>query len=286
MNLSLRSGFFPDCLKSAVIKPLLKKKGLELVISNFRPVSNLTFISKLIEKCVAKYFNSHMEDETLLPTYQSAYRASYSTETLLLRLHNDILYNMENQCITSVVAIDLSAAFDTVENSILMQVLKNRFGVTGNAEKWFCSYLENRKFVVEINDSQSKEVTINYSVPQGSILGPTLFSCYSSTLKDVMHNRSESIWGYADDSTFVDKFKVGQINDEETCVKNMENLLVEIKTWMTENWLKMNDSKTEFLYFGHPKQIDKTVYNEINVMDCTVKRSDASSYLDLLWIVT
>ena len=176
-----------------------------------------------------------MEDETLLPTYQSAYRASYSTETLLLRLHNDILYNMENQCITSVVAIDLSAAFDTVENSILMQVLKNRFGVTGNAEKWFCSYLENRKFVVEINDSQ--EVTINYSVPQGSILGPTLFSCYSSTLKDVMHNRSESIWGYADDSTFVDKFKVGQINDEETCVKNMENLLVEIKTWMTENWL-------------------------------------------------
>ena len=71
-----------------------------------------------------------MEDETLLPTYQSAYRASYSTETLVLRLHNDILYNMENQCITSAVAIDLSAAFDTVENSILMQVLKNRFGVT------------------------------------------------------------------------------------------------------------------------------------------------------------
>ena len=112
-------------------------------------------------------------------------------------------------------------------------------------------------------------------MPQGSILGPTLFSCYSSTLKDVMHNRSESIWGYADDNTFVDKFKVGQINDEETCVKHMENLLVEIKTWMTENWLKMNDSKTEFLYFGHPKQIDKTVYNEINVMDCTVRRSDA-----------
>ena len=75
-----------------------------------------------------------MENEDLLPTFQSAYRACCSTETLLLRLHNDILHNMENQCITSVVAIDLSAAFDTVENSILMDVLKARFGMTGCAE--------------------------------------------------------------------------------------------------------------------------------------------------------
>ena len=84
---------------------------------------------------------------------------------------------MEGQCVTSVITIDLSAAFDTVENSILMNVLSSRFGVTGNAEKWFNSYLQDRKFAVEINNTLSKEITINYSVPQGSILGPTLFSC-------------------------------------------------------------------------------------------------------------
>ena len=127
VNLSLCGGVFPDCLKMAIISALLKKKGLDIILSNFRPVSNLTCISKIIEKAAAGFFNAHMEREVLLPFYQSAYCANHSTETLLLRLYNDILHNMEGQCVTSVITIDLSAAFDTVENSILMNVLSSRF---------------------------------------------------------------------------------------------------------------------------------------------------------------
>ena len=85
--------------------------------------------------------------------------------------------------------------FDMVENSILMNVLSSRFGVTGNAEKWFSSYLQDLKFAVEINNTLPKEITINHSVTQGSILGPTLFSCYSSTLGNVVKNKSASLWG-------------------------------------------------------------------------------------------
>ena len=96
VNLSLRGGVFPDCLKMAIISPLLKKKGFDIIPSNFRRVSNLTYISKIIEKAAAGFFNAHMEREVLLPqSYQSAYRANHSTETLLLRLYNDILHKKE-----------------------------------------------------------------------------------------------------------------------------------------------------------------------------------------------
>ena len=256
VNLSLSSGTFPQQLKTAIITPLLKKDGLDPVYSNYRPVSNLTFLSKIIEKAAASSFYCHMESEYLLPKYQSAYRSGFSTETLLLKLPDDILENMEKQYITSLVAIDLSAAllenmekqyitslvaidlsaaFDTVENSILLDVLKNKFGETGQAESWFTSYLKERKFVVKVNDTVSRQVVIDYSVPQGSILGPTLFSCFSSTLCDIVNERSESVLSYADDNTFLDSFKAGNITRELEVVDRMENLLLEVKGWMTSN---------------------------------------------------
>ena len=97
VTLSLHGGEFPEGLKSAIVRPLLKKKGLDLALANYRPVSNLTYISKIIEKAVAILFDAHMDKESLLPKYQSAYRAGFSTETLLLRIHNDILKNMEEK---------------------------------------------------------------------------------------------------------------------------------------------------------------------------------------------
>ena len=111
----LSSGTFPQQLKTAIITPLLKKDGLDPVYSNYHSVSNLTFLSKIIEKAAASSFYCHMESEHLLPKYQSAYRSGFSTETLLLKLHNDLLENMEKQYITSLVAIDLSAAFDKTQ---------------------------------------------------------------------------------------------------------------------------------------------------------------------------
>ena len=127
--------------KIAIIRPLLKKHGLRLVHSNYRPVNNLPFLSKVVEKVVLDQFRKHCDNNKMIPDYQSAYCANYSCETALLKIKNDILWAMERQDITALIAIDLSVAFNTVDHNIIIEVLHRRFGVTDTALEWFASYL-------------------------------------------------------------------------------------------------------------------------------------------------
>ena len=127
VNLSLAEGVFASQCKIALLKLLLKKIGLDIMEkSNYRPVSNLSFLSHLVEKCVLNQLNKHYADNTILPYYQSAYRADYSCETTLVKMVNDILCGMERQKITALTAIDLSAAFDTTGHEILLEVLADK----------------------------------------------------------------------------------------------------------------------------------------------------------------
>ena len=123
INKSLEAGHFPKSWKEAVVCPLLKKPGLDIIFKNFRPVSNLAFLSKLTEKAVFHQIHEHMVDTNLYPNAQSAYRVHHSTETALLKVKNDILLNMNKQHVTLLVLLDLSAAFDTVEHNILLEAL-------------------------------------------------------------------------------------------------------------------------------------------------------------------
>ena len=116
------------------MKPLIKSRQKGTIQSNYQPVSNLSFISKVIEKCAIEQFNKHCDDYDL-PENQSAYRKHYGCETSLLRMTNDILWNMENKLVTAVTLLDLLAAFDTVDHDILLEVLHNKFGIDGNALK-------------------------------------------------------------------------------------------------------------------------------------------------------
>ena len=109
--------------------------------NNYRPVSNLSFLSKLVEQCMLKELLQHCEDNHLLPNFQSAYRANYSTETSLVKLVNNILRSMEHRQIMTVVLLDLSAAFDMVDHDILLSILNKQFGICGKALEWFNSYL-------------------------------------------------------------------------------------------------------------------------------------------------
>ena len=125
---------------------------------NYRSVSNLSFLSKILEKCALLQFNNHCIVNNLLPDYQSAYREHFSCETALVKLVDDMLWNMEEQKVTAVVAIDLSVAFDTVDHDVLLDVLNNRFGLEGNTYNWIDSYLRPRKFIVNIGQSYSEEL--------------------------------------------------------------------------------------------------------------------------------
>jgi len=156
INLSLREGQFIPDWKTSIVRPLLKKIGLALIEKNYRPVANLSFVSKLVERAGGGQFCGHAESNHMFADYQSAYRPDFSTETVLIKLVNDILLNMNEQKVTVMAAIDLSAAFDTVDHEILISVLSEKFKIKGKALEWFKSYLENRNLKTCINGEYSE----------------------------------------------------------------------------------------------------------------------------------
>ncbi|MCH1595850.1 MAG: hypothetical protein L7S42_05015 [Flavobacteriaceae bacterium] len=179
INLSIKSSTVPACFKTAAVTPLLKKTTLDLnCLKNFRPISNLPFISKVLEKVILKKLNEHKSVNNLPEKFQSAYRKDHSTETALLRIQNDFLQFMDNKQCCFLVLLDLSAAFDTVNHSVLINRLADRFGIQDNALNWIQSYLSDRKNFVYINKAKSIPVLQQCNVPQGSVLGPTFFSDY------------------------------------------------------------------------------------------------------------
>ena len=129
-----------------------------------------------MEKVILNQLQSHIDEHQLLTSRLCAYRLGYSMESVILKITNDVLHSMDLQCETPLVAIDLSAAFDTVNHSIMLLVLEHRFGITKNALKWFHEYLCDRSIVAEINGMISRELALPFSVLQGSCMPA---QCYS-----------------------------------------------------------------------------------------------------------
>ncbi len=284
VNLSLQTGTFPDIWKLALVIPLIKKFGMELLFKSYRPVSNLPFVGKLTERAVIKQDTAHMETNCPLPACSSAYRPGHSTETALVKVHSDILCNMENQLVTLLVLIDLSAAFDTVDHATALNVLHSKFGISGSALKWHQSYLSGRTQCVNLCGVRSEVAHLAYGVPQGSCLSPVMFTQYASTLFDVIHKHIENVHGYADDHQLYLAFSTNSLLSQQAAITCMENCLSDVKTWMLQYKLKMNDSKTEFLIIGSRQQLDKLKVNSITVGGSVVKAVDSvrdlGAYLD------
>ena len=174
---------------------------------NYQPISKLSFTSKSIEKAALLQFSTYFEDKNLLPTYQSAYCKHHSAETAVLNIYDEILQNFEDNKGTAMVCLKLTAAFDTVNHTILKTVMEHYFGLKDTALQWLSSYVSDRQFSVQIGNSSSQTHSINFSVLQGSILGPVLFSCYVSTLPEVIKQTTDTtIWGYADNHAFTQAF--------------------------------------------------------------------------------
>ena len=180
VNKSLQTGTFPDDLKVALVKPKLKKIHLDLIEHNYRPVSNLQFIGKLIERAVSNQLQEHITSNNLMEPMQSAYRAGHSTEMALIKVKADLLNAIDNKEVVCLVLLDLSVAFDTVGHQILLDRLKNMFGFTGLVFNWIASYLLGRSQKVVVDDAKSPPAPLSCGVPQGSILGPILFTLYTT----------------------------------------------------------------------------------------------------------
>ena len=171
---------------------------------------------------------THFTEHNLLPKHQNAYRKYFSTETAILNICDNIWTNMENSKLTSIICLDLSVAFDTVNHSILLVVMRNYFGIADMALDWISHYLRSIKFSVHIDSFSSNTKTINFSVPQGSILGPTLFNCYVSTLMEIIPENDENFMsGYADDHALINTFHP---EDTDISPKLVSNISC-IKDW-------------------------------------------------------
>ena len=203
VNTSVVSGRFTRNIKQAFLRPLLKKKGLDLTLNNYRPVYNLAYILKIIERVVCDQLTFYIANSVKIEKLQLAYKQGHSTETAMLKVKTDILDAIDQRKVVCLVLLDLSVAFDTVNHNHLLNHLKYRFGVVGTALAWLTDYLKGRTQKVVLDGThghiESDAAMLKCGVPQGSVLGPILFTLYISPLGDICRNIGVDYHNYADD---------------------------------------------------------------------------------------
>ena len=231
-NSSFVTGTFSDDLKEALVRPLHKHPSLELELKNFRPVSNLPYLGKIIEKLACKQIAKYTNSTGQMEKCQSAYRENFSTETALLKVKTDILEAIDKKEVMCLIMLDLSAAFDTVNHHLLLNRLRYRFGVCNKVLAWLESYLTNRtqKVVIQNEDGQkgqSAKKPLTQGIPQGSILGPILFNLFVAPLGKLCRAKGVSFQGYADDTQNYISFwpMSGSRNNQTECIEKLEKCI-------------------------------------------------------------
>ena len=244
INLSISQSEFPSSEKVAFIKPTYKGKGEINDLNSYRPISNLSYLSKLIETIISEQLWSHVKEIKVIPENQSAYRVNHSTETTLCSIVNDMINMADEGKCGVLIMLDLSAAFDTVVHEYLLRDLES-IGVTDEALVFLQSYLSNRKTIVELSGHQSNEWPLTKGVPQGSVLGPMLFNIYTVELSNILKKYNVYFKLYADDTQFY--FSLTTTQDT---IDKVNRIMTEVKNWMRKKKLKLNDDKTECMLFG------------------------------------
>ncbi len=245
INTSLLTGIFPTAFKQAQVTPLLKKPTLNTsLLENYRPVPLLPFIAKTLERVVFNQVSLFLSQNNKLDAKQSGFRSGHSTETELLSVTEALRIAKADSKSSVLILLDLSAAFDTVNHQILLSTLSS-LDITGIPLRWFESYLTGRSFRVAWGGEVSKAHKLVTGVPQGSVLGPLLFSTYTTSLAPIIQAHGFSYHFYADDTQLYLSFRP----DDPTVAARISGCLADISAWMKEHHLQLNLAKTELLVF-------------------------------------
>lgn len=237
----------PSSYKHAIVTPLIKKASLNPnELNNYRPVSNLVFLSKVVERLVSKRIVMHLESCKLFDSHQSAYRSHHSCETALISILDTTFVSIDRGEVTLLVLLDLSAAFDTVDHRLLCDKL-HAVGIRNDALKWIADYLADRSQSVSINGTVSSAMTLMHGVPQGSVLGPLLFLIYMLGVGDVISNKGMYYKLYADD---IQIYTSALPQHLPASAIKMEQCIDQVKDWLTTNFLCLNESKSECILLG------------------------------------
>ena len=205
-----------------------------------RPVANLPFVSKILERVVLLQLQSHLCANSLLEIQQSADRKHHSTETAVLSVLEGLLTKSDQKLVSILALLDLSAAFDTLDHAILLRRLESTFGISGVALSWFESYLSDRTQSVVVDGLMSTPISFAFGVPRGSVLGPVLFTLYSQPLPDVIACHSCDYHKYADDTELFDS---APPSDFASAQSNIQSCISNTLSWLQNNKLKLNTEK-------------------------------------------
>ena len=259
------------------VTPVLKSPSLDPeVLNNYRPISNLSTISKIFEKCALKQLTNHLHNNNLYPYYQSAYRPHHSCETALMKIIDDVVADLSPNTYIIMTLLDFSAAFDTVDHDVLINRLKTDYGIEANVLNWFKSYLEDRSYKVKVNNTLSNSQDLKFGVPQGSILGPILYTLYVNEIETIANNNNIKVHIYADDVQLYTKCDMySNFSDLKACLND-------IKLWANKNFLKLNNKKTQLLCISS-KNCNVTKPQYINLMGENITIEDSAKYLGF-WI--
>ena len=274
INQVLNTGIFPDEIKIAKVIPIFKKDDPTL-FKNYRPISLLSTISKIIEKIIFTQLSLYFDENKLIFDNQYGFRPKHSTEYAALELVDRIITQMDVKEVPINIFLDLSKAFDTIDHTILLAKLRY-YGIHDTALRLLKSYLNNRKPYVEFEDTKSEILPITVGVPQGSILGPLLFIIYindfseaSSIFKFIM---------YADDTTLLSSLAYfgNDIGTKEYLINAELSNVIE---WLNINKLSLNKSKSKYMIFHVPNK--DIQYLTLKIDNVIIEKVDEFNFLGL-----
>ena len=242
LNSSFAYSVFPKSMKIAKITPV-HKKGDAQICSNYRPISSLPYLSKVMERCMANRIISFFNKHSLFSNKQFGFLSNRSTQDALFDFCENVYDALNAKKHNISILIDLKSAFDTVNHSILLKKLE-LYGIRGHGLNWIKSYLSDREFFVGLNNVCSTKHTVNIGIPQGSILGPIFFIIYNNDLPLVSTSLSTTL--FADDTNF----SISS-HDYNSMIPALNNELEKIVDWTVANRLTINTSKTELLLFSN-----------------------------------
>ena len=243
-NQCMEEGIFPDMLKTACIIPLYKGEE-KSEPTNYRPISLLPIFGKLFEKIIETRLVKFFDKKKIITPHQFGFRKYFSTELAITEIQNMLLKNLDENKVTCTIFLDLAKAFDTVDHSILLLKME-KYGIRGQALSLLKSYLQNRQHSVKLNNVKSSFLTLNIGVPQGSVLGPLMFLLY---INDLPNFTNFNVKLFADDT-----FLSLDSKNYKNLQKNVNEELKVVHTWLTNNKLSLNISKTKYMVVSNKKE--------------------------------